>query len=408
MTQEYIRFFLTYGYFPKKAIQTIQFDNYSFEYENFSIDELGQEASRLFHENISDLYKSNERHLVPLSGGFDSRGILATLLKFTEAKNIYSYSFGAQNTLDYEIGRNLAQSLGINHISFDLQSYDYSLDDLLYQSSSVNKQTFLFHNPPLQVVDTLFGGFHIWSGIVGDIVAGSAIPKNPSKTMKEAIYNYLKTKKYCKDSLLNSGQEFDDFIFFKSFDQSTKLSLDEKLLFTERYENSYKPHVCPGKQLYLEPFINSKFTDFMFNSPRELHDDFSIYYAMLNHIDSKLFNYPSKKKMGLSINSSEFKVKYMRARSKVRQNFKFEKIPINTNYFDFNIKINSDIKFKQLIKEQIFDLSQRDLVEFMDLKDIFNRYTNGVVSPEMIKTLVALEVHLKNGKKLPNRLEGQC
>ena len=200
MIQEYLRFFLTYGYFPKKATQTVQFNNYSFEYDNCSIDELGIEASKLFHENIDNLYKSNEKHLVPLSGGFDSRAILATLLKFTEAKNIYSYSFGAKDTLDYEIGRDLAQKLGVNHISFDLQSYHYSLEDLLYQSSAVNKQTFLFHNPPLEAVDTLFNEFTIWSGIVGDIVAGSALPTKPSKTIKEAISKYLNNKKYCNKS----------------------------------------------------------------------------------------------------------------------------------------------------------------------------------------------------------------
>ena len=36
----------------------------------------------------------NSKHVVPLSGGLDSRGVLVTLLEFTEARNIKIYTFG--------------------------------------------------------------------------------------------------------------------------------------------------------------------------------------------------------------------------------------------------------------------------------------------------------------------------
>ena len=70
--------------------------------------------------------------------------------------------------------------------------------------------------------------------------------------------------------------------------------------------------------------------------------------------------------------------------------------------------MDTDVKFSQLIQEQISDLKQRNLVEFLDLNDIFKKYTVGTVSPNLIKTLVALEVHLKNGKQLPSSLEEIC
>lgn len=41
----------------------------------------------------------------------------------------------------------------------------------------------------------MFKDFDIWSGIVGDVVAGSALPVNQSSSVDDAINNYL-TKKH--------------------------------------------------------------------------------------------------------------------------------------------------------------------------------------------------------------------
>ncbi len=404
MTNKYIKFFLRYGYFPRKQENTINFNNYNYDYDTYSLDENAIKAANLFIDNVEKLFDKSQNHLVPLSGGLDSRTILFTLLKFTEAKNIYSYSFGVKGTLDYEIAANLAKELGINHIAFDLQQYHYDINDLIEHSTFVGKQTFLFHNPPIRQINHMFKDFDVWSGIVGDVVAGSALPINQSSSFDDSINSYLAKKTYSKDDILND--DFKEFIFIDKFSNKTNLTLDEKIIFTERFNNSYKPHICFGEFDYKLPFLNSEWTDFMFNLPKVLKRDKLLFLKMLPNIDNKIYDAPIKSKFGCKLNDSELSVLFKRIENKI--NNKLGKIPVGTNYFDFNIKFNTDNSFSNLITEQIVDLNNRNIIDFLDLTKIISMYKNNKVSSELIKTLVSLEIHLKNGKKLPNSMDEIC
>ena len=58
MTQDYINFFLTFGYFPKKAEQTIEFNDYELNYSEYSLDELGKKASDLFVKILEEAFNT--------------------------------------------------------------------------------------------------------------------------------------------------------------------------------------------------------------------------------------------------------------------------------------------------------------------------------------------------------------
>lgn len=127
---------------------------------------------------------------------------------------------------------------------------------------------------------------------------------------------------------------------------------------------------------------------------------------MLPNIDNKIFDVPIKSKFGCKLHDSDLSVLFKRVENKISN--KLGKVPVGTNYFDFNIKFNSDNSFSSLITEQINDLNNRNVIGFLDLTKIILKYQNKEVSSELIKTLVALEIHLKNGKKLPISMENIC
>ncbi len=408
MTQDYINFFLTFGYFPKQAEQTIEFNDYELNYSEYSLDELGKKASDLFVANIEKLYNPNELHLIPLSGGLDSRAILAGLLKFTEAKNVYAFSYGTKGTLDYEIGRKVAQELGINHISFELQNYEYTLDDLLYHSNSVKKQTLLFHNPPTKQIDTLFKDFAVWSGIVGDAVGGSAVPSDFSSSIDEAKLKYLSKKIYLKRHFVNDPEIFKKFIFNGKNIESSSLSYDEKVIFSERFEKFYKPVIESGNNYFIEPFINNEFTDLMFNAPVEYRKSSILYHNMLKHLDYDIFSLPTKNKLGLGLFANEKEYFFRRVKEKLLREIGITKLGLGINYQDFNIKYSTQNNFQKLIDEQLYDLEKRSIIESVDIGNMLKKYKNYQENSELIKTLVSLEIHLKNGKKLPNSMDEIC
>jgi hypothetical protein len=396
----YIDFFLTYGYFPRKRENTIEFKSNNVDYSGATLEELSILAKNKFLAGIDKEFKDNTKHVVPLSGGLDSRAILAALLEFTDSKNIYSYSFGSKGTLDYEIAKKVADHTGINHITFDLQSYKFDLDDLLYQSKAVGMQTFLFHGPPQRQVDEIFSGFEFWSGILGDVVAGSAIPKHESLTHEELVRKYIKGKKYIKGSSIRECSEFLEYIFTDISLKETKLTLDEKLIFTERYENSYRPHICPSGHIYREPFINNEFSEMFFNVSRKLRVNSTLYKEMLKQLSPSLFLLPTKNNLGENLFSSNYSMLSRKAINKFKRGFQSSKIPAGTNYFSFSQKMKSDGYFNELVLSQLKDLDLRKILTISSV-DQYIQHMNGDLCEELIKTLVALEVHLKNGKKIP-------
>jgi hypothetical protein len=408
MIQDYINFFLTFGYFPKKAEQTIEFNDYDLNYSEYSLDELGKKASDLFVDNIQKLYNPNELNLVPLSGGLDSRAILAGLLKFTEAKNIYAFSYGAKGTLDYEIGRKVAQEIGINHISFELQNYEYTLEDLLYHSNSVKQQVFLFHNPPTIQIDILFKEFTVWSGIAGDIVGGSAVSRDFSSSIDIAIDRYLSKKIYLKEHFVKNHDVFKKFIFTGTDIDKSMLSYDEKLIFLERFEKFYKPLIENGVNKFLTPFINNEFADLMFNAPIVYRIGNSLYYNMLKNLDKSIFSLPTKNKLGLGLFANDREYFFRRLKEKTIKKLRLRNFDLGINYHDFNNKYLTQNKFKNLIDEQLDDLDKRKIIDGLDIDYIQKKYQHLQENAELIKSLVSFEIHLKNGKELPNSMDDIC
>lgn len=65
-------------------------------------------------ESLLNSFSNNVKYYIPLSGGIDSRLVLAAALK-TNPKEIYSRTFGSSNSLDVKYGRKVAQKAGVNH-----------------------------------------------------------------------------------------------------------------------------------------------------------------------------------------------------------------------------------------------------------------------------------------------------
>ena len=99
--------FLYFGYSLeyKNDIYDVDFSNINKEkYAKADETELIRLGSKLLRESVSNLYYSNDKHLVPLSGGSDSRALIALLLEHTNVSSIKTYTFGTPKTFDYEIG----------------------------------------------------------------------------------------------------------------------------------------------------------------------------------------------------------------------------------------------------------------------------------------------------------------
>jgi len=93
VTTQNLNSFLLFGYFlDYKGTGLVSAPQTDInKYKDCSLNELIEIGSDLIIEIFKDEFVPNSQHLIPLSGGYDSRAILAGLLKFTESRNIKTY-----------------------------------------------------------------------------------------------------------------------------------------------------------------------------------------------------------------------------------------------------------------------------------------------------------------------------
>lgn len=125
---------------------------------------------------------------------------------------------------------------------------------------------------------------------------------------------------------------------------------------------------------------------------------------MLKHLDYDIFSLPTKNKLGLGLFANEKEYFFRRVKEKLLREIGITKLGLGINYQDFNIKYLT----QKLIDEQLYDLEKRSIIESVDIGNMLKKYKNSQENSELIKTLVSLEIHLKNGKKLPNSMDEIC
>src|SRR5690606_13344802 len=169
--------FLSLGYFLDYKNEDVSFDFSEIpilkeELSLLSEQDLFLECKKRWFTTFEKLYERGN-HVVPISGGLDSRAILATLLEFVSADKIATYTFGTPGTYDYEIGKLVAKKIGTNHTQFSFNDYVFSTEKEIEVSKRIDHQTFLFHHPPIEKIENMFKNDFIWSGYILDVLAGS-------------------------------------------------------------------------------------------------------------------------------------------------------------------------------------------------------------------------------------------
>ena len=71
------------------------------------------------------------------------------------------------------------------------------------------------------------------------------------------------------------------------------------------------------------------------------------------------------------------------------------------NYLDFNEKIRTKKDLKDVIINNVMDLKQRNIIEWINIEEILNNHlTNKGNYADALIVLASLEIHLKNGLKI--------
>ena len=388
-----------------KIVKRVKYEDFVApgKYDNLNEDELVDLGCQAFREAVQASFRGAVQPIViPLSGGLDSRGLLAGLLEFCDSKDITAYTFGTPNTLDYDIGKQVAKVAGVKHIEFNLTRIPFRQESLERTAILSDGNTDIFQPHALTAVLDYFGrSVEYWSGFMGDVLVGRHY-KNPSKNWKEAIQHFFNDNTYCRStSLTNISMEQIIEHLDWQVHPKTNLSFDNFLDYYYRQEGNGSHHLFMNGYLTKAILLHSSWIDFGLNVPWEYHENQALYKKVLFRAYPKLFSLPIRPNLGLPLTATRWQYRVRRLQLKVQSGFRklFPMLslpPPFTNYIDFNEGIRKRKDLKKVIYGNLQDLKKRKLLDTIKIDTIWQEHQSGKVNHAAALTLLAsLEIILK-------------
>jgi hypothetical protein len=371
--------------------------------------DLGVEAlHRAFRATIGNTI-AEKTHILPLSGGLDSRAILGGLLENVDKNQIQAVTFGTPGTWDYEIGQQVAQEAGVRCKAIDLTASDWRWDMDGLRETAVQLETpiWLFDAYVNRQIPQYFGTEAVyWSGFMGDPLAGSHLLPTDSVNWELARSRFVKRNRFAHSMKLSPP----DYVAENDLPDgpllaADLLSYDEQLDFTIRQCCLIRNIVLPQGYDYQTPFLHPEWVEFILNAPRQYRVGQTLYKHVLQAAYPKLFALPTKTNNGLPLSASRWceavEINKLRVRNRIGRYLPWVDlgVPLQINYIDFAHGLRHRADLRQVVYESIEALRKRRIIDWLDMEAIWQRHQRKQANHADALTLLAsLEIHLQAGE----------
>ena len=332
----------------------------------------------------SDVTATGAMNVVPISGGLDSRAILAGLLKSgINKKKITTISFGVPGAYDYEIGKEIALHCGLKHISLNLDNVVISSKDLVRALKETNYSGWVFDLFYNMLIPKMFPGKTvIWSGFMGDPIAGNHLNCLNRPNYQQAIQYFCAKNKLGLTRLCSRDYLPYELLPEENMLDGKHLGFDDLLDFSIRQYSSIKNVVANDRDRYRMPFIDDSWASFMLNVPRKCRYQSKLYKKILLNYSPELFNLPISGH-GMSLSASKYAIFMKRVCSKVNgMSYRFfsrnlfEEM-VDLNYIDFNVATRTRPDFISLLTSNLENLKNRKIIDWIDISELLEEHLKG-------------------------------
>jgi len=381
----------------------------SYQEENeLTLVEKGIQALKTCFENIEE-----GQHIIPLSGGLDSRTILANLIDRGLRDKIITITWGYPGTWNFELGSHLAKKIGVRHETFDLRKVPVDQDSLLEIAKNGSAWTFIIDAFYNSLIPKKFGkGPIYWSGFMGDVLTGQDFPPEELTTWSETVKWYVNQARFIGSIRLTPPEYKPEESFPTSplIDRSILNYLD-LIRITFRQQN-YTKRVLTFKDYdYRTPFLSSQWVNFTLSIPFRYRVNQYLYKKILLEAYPDFFLLPTTNHIGASLDATPMEITTRRVIHGIRK--KIDNIPFfdshfmdpawnllkiyrKDNYVDFDEAIRKRDDFKDLVYSNLQDLKNRKILHWLDIDRIWSRHQKRIANyGDGLMHLTALEISLK-------------
>ena len=363
--------------------------------------------------------RSYRKHLVPISGGFDSRAILVALLARVPTQNIETISFGFPGQLDYEVGALVSKALGVKHHQLNLVNVKLNWS-MLVETAKQSPATFHFDALFNHLSRTQFTNedYTIWSGFMGDPLAGSHLSSTEIPTLEQTVQSFIvkqkkvKSLSWQKPNLSACETEMQPLLALH------QLRPEDAVNFCIRQANCIAPIVLPIKcwqhwqaevgcettgAEVLAPFIDKNWARYWLYAPAEQRLGQPLYMAMLQKLFPTAMALPSKNSFGLpptAIKRIYIKSKLIAIKAKLNQRFPRLRLTrdIRANYLDYTAMFRKREDYKEILNKAFTVLEKENFLSAEQLKNFQDQHNKADADhAELFCLLVGLAANIEAG-----------
>ncbi len=405
--------YVFFSYLPKFSEATLAWLNCNFDndFGKGVEDEAWwvNEGVRAWKESMANEISStapNVTHIIPLSGGLDSRAIFGGLLESLPKSQMVAVTYGVPGSWDFEIGKQVAQQFGIQSVALNLLDVRWDLDQLVAVGASLKNPVDVHQCYLRRKINEYFGANCIyWSGFLGDALAGADLPEVQNTDRKQAIKKFINlypTKNFKDQSYQDELLEKIDYECPWDSLNQRKYGLDQQLDIFIRQRYIHEPILIPSGFTFKTPFLNKRWLEYISNVPYRWLLGKQMYIQILLEGYKELFQLPTTSNYGLPLKSSKTKVFLsrikVRAKTDIARFFRKSVSHPRTNYINFAESLRQKGRFADLVYMNLQDLTTRGLYTEVDInrwwKNHLDRKQNNT---SLLMNLSSLDILLRSG-----------
>ena len=373
-----------------------------------------EKISNLLLQAVERQMKGSHRIGVPLSGGLDSRTIVASIQE--KHYPLHTFTFGKPNCDDVKFAQMVSRTLGAIHHFFDFKPDDLTL----YAEKSVNITDGMLnciHAHRMQTYSEIRNLMNVvLGGYMGDAIMGNFLIENPDENIDDfQIFKLLSD--YISVDLLKDLFNDEYFpIFNKNLNSSkdyivqmgknidTK-SINNRLMYYNFRERQRRfilmgPILTRNSLEMRTPFLDNDLIDFILTVPTIYMINKHLYKKMILTIFLQLADIPYQA-TGLPLHASKFKVNtyfllFKKMAYKINRTiFKFEFLIDPKGYADYNEWMRKNRNLREYIINILLDKKtlERPYFDQKHIQKILDAHMSGEKNySELIGRLLTFEL----------------
>ncbi|HEX6884220.1 MAG TPA: asparagine synthase C-terminal domain-containing protein [Planctomycetota bacterium] len=339
--------------------------------------------------------------VLPLSGGIDSRLILAHLRQAGLGPRLVTVTFGVPGTLDFDLAPAVARAAGVRHETIDLTDHPLTRAELLELARaapwSFVLEVFYNHLPFRR-----FGRAAVyWSGSQANSLAGedaheldpdwARVCRSWARALPAARSLRLTPPGFAPESALPREPPL----------AGTRLTHAEQLFLMVRNPGRNDPAQLPRGYDVRTPFCQPAWVDFVLRLPTALRARAGLYQELARRSDPELFALPLKNDLGLPPGAPAWRHALRRNRARLERELR-RRLPWlrlgtdpNLNYADLDAELRRASPLAALVEESLARLEDARTVPWLRPRELWTRHRRRRANlGDALVLLASLELNL--------------